>query len=144
MKPTSPPEATDAAAAASDLTKLHAAVVFLARFFGVTAESERLRASLAAYGNAQSATSASALPQILAHGGLVGSELSASSARRPTEMPALLLNSQGEAVVVLAIKQDRYECHLPGIEGSSWLDAAALASEVPSARWIAVRQKMFF
>ena len=146
MKPSSPPEATDADAAstASALTKLHAAVVFLARFFGVTAESERLRASLAAYGSAQSATSASALPQILAHGGLVGTELSASSARRPTEMPALLLNPQGQAVVVLAIKQGLYECHLPGIEGSSWLDAAALASEVPGGRWIAVRQKMFF
>lgn len=122
-------------------TGLHDAVVFLARFFGVALEAERLRASLAAYGAASSST---ALAQVLAHGGLAGTELAVGRARRPTEMPALLLNQQGQVLVVLALKQGRYECHVPGIEGSSWFDAATLEAEVPQARWVAVRPKMFF
>lgn len=144
MKPSPTNEASAANPTATHCANLHAAVVFLARFFGITPEVERLRVSLAAHDSAQSASSVSALPQILAHGGLVGSELSAKTARRATEMPALLLNHTGQTVVVLAIAEGRYECFLPGIAGSSWLDAAALAAEVPGGRWVAVRQKMFF
>ncbi|MEN9867216.1 MAG: hypothetical protein RL748_2806, partial [Pseudomonadota bacterium] len=136
-----------------DLAALRDAIVFLARFFGATLEAERLRASLEAYGAANSSLNSDdnssssnpgALAEVLAHGGLVGTELSATQARRPTAMPALLLNPQGQVLVVLAIKQDQYECHIPGIHGSSWLDASALAAEVPGARWVAVRPQMFF
>ena len=126
---------------AGNLAGLRDAVVFLARFFGCTLEAERLRASLNAYGTA---SSTDALAQVLAHGGLVGTELTASSTRRPTEMPALLLNQQGQVLVVLALKQGKYECHIPGINGSSWLDGSALEAEVPGARWVAVRPQMFF
>ena len=122
-------------------TSLHDAVVFLARFFGVTPEVDRLRASLAAHG---AASTSSALTQILAHAALTGSPLAATTARRATELPALLLNDLGQVLVVLSLNQGRYECHVPGIEGCSWFDAATLASEVPLGRWIAVRPKMFF
>ena len=63
--------------------------------------------------------------------------LPADKPRRPTEMPALLLNGAGQALVVLTIADGKYECHVPGIEGSSWLDAAMLAQEVPAGRWVA-------
>lgn len=135
---------------AGNLTGLRDAVVFLARFFGSTLEAERLRASLEAYGatnssnnNSNSGSNSGALAEVLAHGGLVGTELAAGT-RRPTEMPALLLNQQGQVVVVLALRQNQYECHIPGINGSAWLDAGALEAEVPGARWVAVRPQMFF
>lgn len=134
MKPSPPTEVTGGASMLD-------AVVFLARFFGMTPDAGRLRASLEAYGDAGSGN---ALTQILAHGGLSGTELDGRKPRRATEMPALLLNQQGQILVVLAMQQGRYECHVPGIEGSSWLEAAALEAEVPGARWIAIRPKMFF
>ncbi|WP_317202685.1 type I secretion system permease/ATPase [Janthinobacterium sp.] len=136
MKPS--PQAEQAAGA---LAAVREAVVFLSRFFGAAVQTERLRASLEAYGTAGAP---GALEQALAHGGLVGTALAAASARRATEMPALLLNDAGRALVVLAIAEGKYECHVPGIDGSSWLDAAALALEVPGGRWVAVRPLMFF
>ncbi|WP_338845576.1 type I secretion system permease/ATPase [Massilia sp. W12] len=119
---------------------LHGAVMFLARFLGVTPDAEGLRANLAAYGEG----SAAALPQILAQTGLSGTELPSGQPRRATEMPCLLLNAGGQALVVLALQAGRYECHIPGIEGCSWLDAAQIEAQIPGARWLAVRPKMFF
>ncbi|OEZ82582.1 toxin RTX-I translocation ATP-binding protein [Janthinobacterium sp. HH106] len=117
------------------------AIVFLARFFGVAVQAERLRASVAA--QAAPAT-ADFLEQALAQASLTGTVLPVDKPRRPTEMPALLLNGEGQALVILAIADGKYECHVPGIEGSAWFDAAALAREVPDGRWVAVRPVMFF
>ncbi|OEZ73710.1 toxin RTX-I translocation ATP-binding protein [Janthinobacterium sp. HH103] len=117
------------------------AIVFLARFFGVAVQAERLRASVAA--QAAPAT-ADFLEQALAQASLAGTVLPVDKPRRPTEMPALLLNGEGQALVILAIADGKYECHVPGIEGSAWFDAAALAREVPDGRWVAVRPVMFF
>ncbi|MEC5161082.1 MULTISPECIES: type I secretion system permease/ATPase [unclassified Janthinobacterium] len=117
------------------------AVVFLSRFFGAAVQHERLRASLAAF---DAAGADGALDEALAHAGLVGTALATGAARRPTEMPALLLNDAGQALVVLAIDAGKYQCHVPGIDGSCWLDAAALAGEVPAGRWVAVRPLMYF
>lgn len=120
-----------------DPAPLREAIIFLTRFFGTAVQAERLRASL-------ESSQPDALDQALAHGGLVGTALPALAARRPTEMPALLINGAGQALVVLAIADGRYECHVPGINGNSWLDADALAAEVPDGRWVAVRPIMFF
>ncbi|KKO64934.1 Toxin RTX-I translocation ATP-binding protein [Janthinobacterium sp. KBS0711] len=117
------------------------AIVFLARFFGVAVQAERLRASVAAQA---SPAAAEFLDQALAQATLAGTALPAGTPRRPTEMPALLLNGEGQALVILSIADGKYECHVPGIEGSAWLDAAALAQEVPDARWVAVRPVLFF
>ncbi len=117
------------------------AIVFLARFFGVAVQAERLRASVAAQA---SPAAADFLDQALAQATLAGTALPAGTPRRPTEMPALLLNREGQALVILSIADGKYECHVPGIEGSAWLDAAALAQEVPDARWVAVRPVLFF
>lgn len=136
-----PPPDTSSASAGISTHAIADAIVFLARFFGVAVQAERLRASVAAQaGPADPAF----LDQALAHATLAGTALPAGQPRRATEMPALLINGAGQALVVLAIADGKYECHVPGIAGSSWLDAAALGQEVPDARWVAVRPVMFF
>jgi len=117
------------------------AIIFLARFFGVAVQAERLRASVAAQA---SPAATDFLDQALAQATLAGTALPAGTPRRPTEMPALLLNGEGQALVILSIAGGKYECHVPGIEGSAWLDAAVLAQEVPGGRWVAVRPVLFF
>ncbi|WP_070219995.1 MULTISPECIES: type I secretion system permease/ATPase [unclassified Janthinobacterium] len=136
-----PPLDTSTASAGMSTDAIADAIVFLARFFGVAVQAERLRASVAA--QAAPAT-ADFLEQALAQASLAGTVLPVDKPRRPTEMPALLLNGEGQALVILAIADGKYECHVPGIEGSAWFDAAALAREVPDGRWVAVRPVMFF
>nr|WP_314632866.1 type I secretion system permease/ATPase [uncultured Janthinobacterium sp.] len=135
------PASAAAAPAASTANTLADAIVFLARFFGVAVQAERLRASVAAQADPAADYG---LAQALAHATLAATELPAQQPRRATEMPALLLNGAGQALVVLAIADGKYECHVPGIEGSSWFDGATLAQEVPGGRWVAVRPVMFF
>ncbi|SFX28084.1 ATP-binding cassette, subfamily C, LapB [Janthinobacterium lividum] len=136
-----PPPDTSTASAGASTDAIADAIVFLARFFGVAVQAERLRASVAAQ---TSPAAADFLDQALAQATLAGTALPAGTPRRPTEMPALLLNGEGQALVVLTIADGKYECHVPGIDGSAWLDAAALAQEVPDARWVAVRPVLFF
>ncbi|EZP36634.1 toxin RTX-I translocation ATP-binding protein [Janthinobacterium sp. HH104] len=136
-----PPPDTSTASAGASTDAIADAIVFLARFFGVAVQAERLRASVAAQ---TSPAAADFLDQALAQATLAGTALPAGTPRRPTEMPALLLNGEGQALVVLTIADGKYECHVPGIEGSAWLDAAALAREVPDGRWVAVRPVLFF
>lgn len=141
MTPPSAAHAADATPSIASADSIAEAVVFLARFFGTAVQAERLRASVLAHGDP---AAADFLDQALAHGSLAGTALPMDKPRRPTEMPALLLNGAGQALVVLTIADGKYECHVPGIEGSSWLDAAMLAQEVPAGRWVAVRPVMFF
>jgi ATP-binding cassette, subfamily C, bacterial LapB len=124
---------------------LHESVVFLARFLGTPVQVERLRDSLASHDlDSAGALSAEALGGLLRHAGLVASALPAGMARRSTELPALLVGEGGRCLVALSLKDGRYECHLPGIEGSSWLAADALLQEVPAAQWLAVRPALHF
>ena len=124
---------------------LHESVVFLARFLGTPVQLERLRDTLMAQrGSRGDTVSPDALRRLVAHAGLVSSALPRRRARRATEMPALVLGEGGRSLVVVAMKDGQFECHLPGIEGSSWLDADALALEVPSPRWFAVRPRLYF
>ncbi|SDG77377.1 type I secretion system permease/ATPase [Janthinobacterium sp. YR213] len=140
-----PPSAAHAAVDASPSTAcadtLADAIVFLARLLGTGVQAERLRASVTAHGDP---AAADFLDQALSHASLAGTALPMDKPRRPTEMPALLLNGEGQALVVLSIADGKYECHVPGIAGTFWLDAAALALEVPAGRWVAVRPVMFF
>lgn len=124
---------------------LHESVVFLARFLGTPVQVERLRDSLASH-DLQHAGSLSpdAMGSLLQHAGLVASPLPVGTARRNTELPALLLGDGGRCLVALSLKDGRFECHLPGIEGSSWLSAEAVAQEVPGALWLAVRPALHF
>ncbi len=124
---------------------LEQSVLFLARFLGTPAQAERLSDALAGLGATGGADiSAEQLRRLMSSAGLAASRLPEARSRRATEMPALVLGKDGRAVVVLALEGGRFECHIPGIEGSSWLDASALAGEVGEARWYAVRPRLFF
>ena len=125
--------------------QLHEGVVFLARFLGTPVQVERLRDGLAAHDLAHGAElDDEALQSLLRHAGLVATPLPTGQRRRATELPVLLLGAGGRALVVLALKDGSFECHVPGIEGSSWLDADAVAAEVPGGRWLAVRPLLHF
>jgi ATP-binding cassette subfamily C protein LapB len=124
---------------------LHESVVFLSRFLGTPVQVERVRDGLAAHDVGPGAEiDLEVLQGLLRHAGLAASPLPAGQRRRPTELPALVLGEGGRALVVLALKDGRFECHLPGVEGSAWLDAEAVAHEVPGARWLAVRPLLHF
>ena len=124
---------------------LHESVVFLARFLGTPVQVDRLRDGLAAHEPAGGTElSDEALQSLLRHAGLVASPLPTGQRRRPTELPALLIGDDGCTLVALTLKDGRYECHVPGIQGTSWLDADAIAHEVPGARWLAVRPMLHF
>ena len=126
---------------APDNTPLHDCVVFLARFLGTPVPLERLSAALAAHGGA---ISGDLLKTVLDLGAMVGTRLASAEPRRATELPALLVNREGACAVALALKDGRFEVHLPGVDGTSWLDAAALEAEVPRARWLAIRPALHF
>ena len=124
---------------------LHESVVFLARFLGTPVQVDRLRDGLVAHEPADGTELTNeALQSLLRHASLVASPLPTGQRRRPTELPALLIGDDGCTLVALTLKDGRYECHLPGIQGTSWLDADALAHEVPGARWLAVRPMLHF
>ena len=128
-----------------DSSPLRESVVFLARFLGTPVQVERLRASLAAQVvDGRAAPTAEAIQGLLQHASLVGSVLPADRPRRATELPALLIGADGRTAVALAMRDGRIECHLPGIEGSSWLAPETLAQEVPQALWLAVRPALHF
>ena len=120
-------------------------MIFLARFLGTPVQVERLRDSLASHDLQHgSALDAEALRALLQPAGLVGTVLPAGTARRPTELPALLLGEGGRCLVALTLKEGRFECHLPGIEGITWLTSEALAHELPQPLWLAVRPALHF
>ncbi len=125
---------------------VHESVLFLARFLGTTVQLERLRDTLAGQDSARHGEiDPDLLRRLLANAGLVASPLSAGKQRKPTELPALVVGEGGQTVAVVNLKDGRlFECQLPGIAGTTWLDAAALAAEVPAGRWYAVRPRLFF
>ena len=124
---------------------LHDCVVFLARLLGSAVQTERLREALGAtlHDNQAGGPSADTLQELLNHADLTGTPLP-DGARRPTELPALVVGKGGRTLAVVAAKNGGYECHMPGIDGVSWLNAAAIAEEVPNGKWTAVRARMHF
>ena len=124
---------------------LHDSVVFAARFLGTPVQVERLRDSLMAHGPLDQASLTTETVQgLLRHAGLVCTALTSGGVRRPTELPALLIGDGGRSAVALAMRDGKFECHLAGIEGTSWLDPDTLAQEVPGALWLAVRPTLHF
>lgn len=138
-EPNSPPHAL------TPVGPLLDSLVFLARFLGVPLQLERLRDGLDSLaGPTDGHLPDEALQALLQQAGLVGSKLPPAQPRRPSHLPALLIGEGGRTAVALDIRAGRIECHLPGIEGSSWLDEAALEIEVPRAIWMAVRPALHF
>lgn len=124
---------------------VHESVLFLARFLGTSVQLERLNDTLAGQDTSRQGDIApDVLRRLLANAGLVGTALSAGKPRKATELPALVVGDGGLTVAVIGLKDGRFECQLPGIAGTSWLDADALAQEAPNGRWYAVRPRLFF
>jgi ATP-binding cassette subfamily C protein LapB len=125
----------------SPASPLQDCVVFLAKFFGTAVPTERLGAILDAH---EGQLTRDVLAGVLELAGLVGTRLASAGVRKGTELPALVVNKAGQCVVALALKHGRYEVHLPGVDGTSWLDADGLAAEVPAGRWMAIRPTLHF
>jgi ATP-binding cassette subfamily C protein LapB len=139
------PDLAESSSGTSRASLLNEAIVFLARFFGVAVHMEPLRDGLASMPISQSETiSMDALSGLLRHAQLAATPLDSMQQRRPTEFPALVLGRDGRCMVVLAMRDGEFECHMPGIEGTSWIAAAQLAQEVPQGRWVAVRPQLHF
>jgi ATP-binding cassette subfamily C protein LapB len=124
----------------------YACVVFLAQFLGVQVPVDRLHETLAARGISEGMNAPyEVAQQLLRQAGLVGTPLPASRTRRATQLPALLVGNDGSAVVAISMREDgRFECHLPDIQGTSFLSAAEISKEVPGAIWIAARPAIHF
>lgn len=118
---------------------LNDAIVFLARFFGVAVHMEPLLDGVASMPNSENETiGLDALSSLLRHAQLTATSLDSAQDRRLTELPALMLGKGGRCMVVLSMRDGEFECHVPGIAGTSWMTGAQLALEVPQARWVAM------
>ncbi len=62
---------------------------------------------------------------------------------KPSMLPALVMSEDGEALVVLHRVGKRFECALPGVEGSSWMELDTLVAEHPG-RWFFLRPVFHF
>lgn len=58
-------------------------------------------------------------------------------------LPALVMNDAGDAVVVLHRDGARFECALPGVDGSHWLELTQLQADHPG-QWYFVRPVFHF
>ena len=114
------------------------AAVFLGQFLGTTVHLEPMKAAALSLGSLDD------LSPLLSQAGLVATPLPATQQRKASELPALLIDESGRPLVVLELRDGRYECHTPGIQGSRWFNADALNQQMPGARWLAVRPKLYF
>jgi ATP-binding cassette subfamily C protein LapB len=121
------------------VTALLDGIVFLAHYFGTAIE----RAALEDAARTGANTAPEQLAACCARAGLSASAM-AGDAVRTTMLPAIVLGAGGTALVVLQRDADRFECHVPGVAGTRWLDSATLAAECPGASWHAVRPALFF
>jgi ATP-binding cassette, subfamily C, bacterial LapB len=121
---------------APTLQPLQDALVFLTRFFGVPVQTEVLGSSAQAL---VGQPLAQATRELMAKATLVATPIEGGESVKPTLLPALVLGSQGEALVIIARQGAQFECHRPGIEGSSWLDSAGIDEACPHGQWMAVR-----
>lgn len=121
---------------------LREAVLFLSQFFGTPVQAEPLNAALEARaGQSLQQT----LDALLPLAGLVSTVLPLDQARRPTELPAIARGANERVLVVLSLKDDRFECHVPGIEGVIWLEASLLNYELGGqVVWLAIRPQLHF
>jgi len=133
MHATPPPQTPDLARG-----ELLEAAVFLAQFLGTTVHLEPMKAAALTMGHLDD------LSPLLSQAGLVSTPLPAGQQRKASELPALLIDESGRPLVVLELRDGRYECHTPGIQGSRWFNADALNQQMPGARWLAVRPKLYF
>jgi len=140
--PAQPPQAPRIEADAADPLLL--GLAFVAQFFGQPASVDNLRAGVPL--NSGGRVGAGALLECAARASLAVTALDGDAADlRATMLPVLALGGEGSVLVVLNRDGERFECHVPGIEGSRWFEAAALEREIGGGtRWFAVRPTLHF
>jgi ATP-binding cassette subfamily C protein LapB len=137
--PATEPPLTEAPAATPSGPSLGAlvdALVFVCRFFGSPVQHEVLLASATAL---QGQALPQATAELLARAALVGTPIEGGPGVKPTLLPALVVGSQGEALVIIKRQGDQFECHRPGIEGSTWLSFEGILDACAHPSWMAVR-----
>ncbi|CAN5478372.1 type I secretion system permease/ATPase [soil metagenome] len=120
-------------------------LAFVARFFGQPADADSLRADAPL--NEAGRVPASALSECAARGGLAVTPLKSDPAKlRATMLPMLAMSADAATLfVVIGLDRDLLECHVPGIEGTRWIDRATILAELQEgASWAAVRPALFF
>ena len=120
------------------------AIAFVARFFGQPADLDNLRAGVPL--DAAGRVPANALLECASRAGLAVTPLDTdASGLRATMLPALAARTDGGILVAINRDGDRFECHIPGIDGTRWFERGQLEQEVGErTQWMAVRPTLFF
>ncbi len=116
-------------------------LLFLARHHGRPMEAGQLVAGIPL---PEGRITENELAECAARAGLAvtPSDLSGEQVRA-SMLPALILCDSGESIAVMHREGNRFECVVPGVSGSNWLEAEKLASEYPG-RWNFVRPVFHF
>jgi ATP-binding cassette subfamily C protein LapB len=116
-------------------------LLFLARHHGRQLEKEQMAAGIPL---PSGRVTENELAECAARAGLAvtpsdlrGEQIKASM------LPALIVCENGDSVAVMHREGDRFECVIPGIAGSNWLDVQKLESEYPG-RWNFIRPVFHF
>ncbi len=116
-------------------------LVFLARYHGRSVDPAQLTAGVPL---PEGRVSAAELAECAGRAGLALTPAQASPDQiRASMLPALIVGDDGDAVAVLHRDGTRFECALPGVEGSHWLELARLLADHPG-HWYFLRPVFHF
>ena len=130
----------------SDLTSPHADAVldrllFLARYHGRAVEAEQLIGGVPL---PEGRVTAAELAECAGNAGLAVTVCRLPPERiKASMLPVLVIDAEGDAVVVLHREDERVECAEPGVEGSRWIELARFRAEHPG-QWYCVRPVFHF
>jgi len=116
-------------------------LLFLARYHGRPLAPEQLTAGIPL---SEGRVTAAELAECASRAGLAVTLADLPpEAIKSSMLPALIVGEDGNAVAVLHRDGERFECALPGVEGSHWLDLARLRADHPG-RWFFLRPTFHF
>lgn len=116
-------------------------LLFLARYHGRAIDAQQLTGGVPL---PEGRVTAAELPECASRAGLaVTPAMLPPEQVKASMLPALIVGDDGDAAVVLGRDGGRFECALPGVEGSHWLDLARLAADHPG-QWFFLRPVFHF
>lgn len=116
-------------------------LLFLARYFGRSADAEQLTAGVPL---SEGRVTAAEMGECAGRAGLaITPATMAPTAIKSSMLPALVVTPEGEAAVVLARDGARLECALAGVEGSRWLAMEEFLRDY-AGQWYFVRPVFHF
>lgn len=135
---TSPPEIPGASPPADAVLDR---LLFLARYYGRGLDAQQLTGGVPL---PQGRVTEAELAECASHAGLAVTPAQVSPERiKASMLPALVVSEAGDAVAVLHREGNRFECALPGVEGSHWLDLERLRADHPGT-WYFLRPVFHF